>query len=106
MQHVITRLGLGNVTAVQSRAEDYAPGRSFDTVIARALASIPRILEMGSHLADENGVVLALKGRYPAEELEQTKLMPESWDVTAHEVSVPGLPQHARYMISLERRAE
>ena len=106
VQHVITRLGLGNVTAVQCRAEDYAPGRSFDTVIARALASIPRILEMGSHLAGENGVVLALKGKYPAEELEQTSLSHKSWSFTADEISVPGLSEHARHIISLERMAE
>jgi 16S rRNA (guanine527-N7)-methyltransferase len=106
VQHVVTRLALDNVKAVKSRAEDYAPGRSFDTVIARALATIPRILEMGAHLASENGVVLALKGKYPAEELEQTKLSHKSWNFTADEISVPGLSEHARHIISLERMAE
>lgn len=106
VQHMVARLGLGNVKAVKSRAEDYAPGRSFDTVIARALATIPRILEMGAHLTSENGVVLALKGKYPAEELEQTKLSHKSWEFTADKISVPGLSEHARHVISLERMAE
>ena len=46
VQHVIGVLEISNATAVRSRAEDYAPGRGFDTVIARALASIPRLIEL------------------------------------------------------------
>ena len=45
VQHVIGELEISNATAVRSRAENYAPGRGFDTVIARALASIPRLIE-------------------------------------------------------------
>ena len=41
VRHMAGMLGLGNVTAVKARAEDYAPGRRFDTVIARALADVP-----------------------------------------------------------------
>jgi len=51
VQHIVTKLGLGNVTAVKARSEDYAPDDQFDTVIARALATIPKIIEVGGHLA-------------------------------------------------------
>ena len=106
VKHMVTQLGLRNVDAVKSRAEDYAPGRSFDTVIARALAGIPRILQVGGHLLAENGVVLALKGKYPAEELDKIQSLPEPWAFTVDEINVPGLSQHARHVVSLERRVE
>ena len=103
VQHVVTKLGLENITPVKARAEDYAPDDAFDTVIARALATIPKIIELGGHLVGEKGVLLALKGRYPAAELEQTEQLPGDWAWKADEVSVPGLPQHSRHIISLTK---
>ncbi len=96
VQHVIGELDISNATAVRSRAENYAPGKCFDTVIARALASIPRLIELGGHLVAEKGVMLALKGRYPADELEE---MPDAWDYEVTEVTVPEL--EARHVVTL-----
>ena len=47
--HAAGLLGLGNVEAVKARTEDFAPGYRFDTVIARAVASLPRLLEIAAH---------------------------------------------------------
>ena len=71
VQHIIGELDIRNAVAVRSRAENYAPGKRFDTVTARALAPIPRLIELGGHLVAEKGVMLVLKGRYPADELEE-----------------------------------
>ena len=101
VQHVIGELDISNATAVRSRAENYAPGKRFDTVIARALASIPRLIELGGHLVAEKGVMLALKGRYPADELEE---MPDAWDYEVTEVTVPEL--EARHVVTLRRSEE
>ena len=101
VQHVIGELDISNATAVRSRAENYAPGKRFDTVIARALASIPRLIELGGHLVAEKGAMLALKGRYPADELEE---MPEAWDYEVTELTVPGL--EARHVVTLRRSNE
>ena len=101
VQHVIGELDISNATAVRSRAENYAPGKRFDTVIARALASIPRLIELGGHLVAEKGVMLALKGRYPADELEE---MPDAWDYEVTEVTVPEL--EARHVVTLRRSKE
>ena len=101
VQHVIGELDISNATAVRSRAENYAPGKRFDTVIARALASIPRLIELGGHLVAEKGVMLALKGRYPAAELEE---MPDAWDYEVTELTVPWL--EARHVISCKRSKE
>ena len=101
VQHVIGELDISNATAVRSRAENYAPGKRFDTVIARALASIPRLIELGGHLVAEKGVMLALKGRYPVDELEE---MPDAWDYEVTEVTVPEL--EARHVVTLRRSKE
>ena len=101
VQHVIGELDISNATAVRSRAENYAPGKRFDTVIARALASIPRLIELGGHLVAEKGVMPALKGRYPADELEE---MPDAWDYEVTEVTVPEL--EARHVVTLRRSKE
>ncbi len=101
VQHVIGELDISNATAVRSRAENYAPGKRFDTVIARALASIPRLIELGGHLVAEKGVMLALKGRYPADELAE---MPDAWDYEVTEVTVPEL--EVRHVVTLRRSKE
>ena len=65
-QHVAGLLGLDNVSVAKARGEDYAPGHGFDTVIARALAALPRLVEIAGRHVGEDGVFVALKGRYPA----------------------------------------
>ena len=102
VQHVIGELGLGNATAVNSRAEDYAPGKRFDTVVARALAPTPRLLEVTAHLVGEDGVLLALKGKDPAAELETIDVS-SGWQYDVTELTVPGLESHARHLVRLRR---
>ena len=100
VQHVAGLLGLDNVVAAQSRAEDYAPGHRFDTVIARAVASITRLLDIAGHHVGENGVFVALKGRYPAEELDE---IPREWEYEVKELVVPGLDKGSRHAVLLTR---
>ena len=102
VEHMIGELGLDNAKAVKARAEDYAPGNPFDTVIARALASLPQLVEWSAHLVGEDGQLLALKGRYPAEELEAITSLPE-WEYSVTTVDVPGLEAHERHVVRIER---
>ena len=99
VQHMIGELEISNATAVRSRAENYAPGKRFDTVIARALASLPQFLDLASHLLAVEGVMLAQKGRYPADEL---KNISNAWGYNVTKLVVPGLD--IRHVISLQRR--
>lgn len=101
VQHVARLLDLGNVTAVKARTEDYAPGNRFDTVIARAVAALPRLLEIAGHHVREDGVFVALKGRYPAEELEQ---MPDTWNYNVTEITVPGLDAGSRHAVLMRHK--
>ena len=98
VQHVIGELDISNAKAVRSRAENYAPGKRFDTVIARALASLPRVIELAGHLVAEQGLLLAQKGRYPADELDD---IPDAWVYAVTELTVPGL--RARHVVTLQR---
>ena len=101
VQHVAGLLGLDNVTAVKGRGEDYAPGHRFDTVIARALAALPRLVEIAGHHVREDGVFVALKGRYPADELEE---LPSPWCHEVVELDVPGLEKGSRHVVLLTHR--
>jgi 16S rRNA (guanine527-N7)-methyltransferase len=102
VEHAAGVLGLTNAEAVHGRAEDYAPGRRFDTVIARALASLSRLVEMAGHHVGEGGVLLALKGRYPAEELLEIEDQP--WQAEVLHLDVPGLDPGSRHAVLLRRQ--
>lgn len=103
IRHVIGEIGLSNAAAIKARSEDYAPAERFDTVIARALASIPRLLKLAGHLVREEGVLLALKGKHPVAELESIKKL-SGWNYVVTEVTVPGLESHARHVVCLRKQ--
>ena len=100
VQHAAGLLGLDNVEAVKGRGEDYAPGQRFDTVIARALAALRRLVEIAGHHVGEDGVFVALKGRYPAEELEE---LTAPWSHEVVQLVVPGLDAGSRHAVLLRR---
>src|SRR6185312_10910961 len=60
--HAARALGLGNVEAVHSRAEDMRPAEPFDTITARAFAGLPDLLESVYSLSRPGTRVLAMKG--------------------------------------------
>ena len=102
VRHVAMLLGLENVAAVKARAEDYAPGERFDTVIARAVAEMATLVNMAGHHVGEGGMFVALKGRYPADEINK---LPDPWEARVHLLSVPGLEQGSRHLVQMQRRA-
>lgn len=70
IRQALLELGLKNVTAVQSRVEEYQPEDKFDVVLSRAFASLQDMLFWCKHLPQENGHFLALKGQYPEQEIQ------------------------------------
>jgi 16S rRNA (guanine527-N7)-methyltransferase len=70
LMQVKHELGLKNVTPVQSRVEQYQPSVKLDGVLSRAFASLQDMVDWCSHLIDDSGKFIALKGVFPAEELE------------------------------------
>ncbi|HEX7373655.1 MAG TPA: 16S rRNA (guanine(527)-N(7))-methyltransferase RsmG [Steroidobacteraceae bacterium] len=96
-------LNLTNVEVVQSRAEAYQPAQRFDTVLARAVGPIADLVKYAGGLVAGGGRFLAMKGRYPEDEL--TKKF-NGWKVAAvHKLQVPGLDEE-RHLVELVRSHE
>lgn len=106
VQHIITELGITNARAVRARVEAYRPRKRFDTVIARALGTLSYLLESAGHLVADRGVMLALKGQYPHDELAQLSQTDHPvWDCDVTGLTVPGLTAHARHIVRCRRAA-
>ncbi len=90
-------LAPGNADVRQARVEDYRPDAGFDTVVCRAFAPLPRIVELAGHLRAADGVIVAQKGRYPEDELAG---LPTGWTADATPLAVPGLDK-ARHAVTL-----
>ncbi len=100
VSHAVRMLGLTNVEAVHARAEELLPDPPFDTVMARACAPLPELLEKVAHLAGPATRVLAMKGKRPDKEIEA---LPSTWQLLAvRPIIVPGLAE-SRCLITLTR---
>lgn len=98
VSHAVRTLGLMNVEPLQARAETLRPERPFDTVLARAFAPLPQLLETVAPLCGSETQVLAMKGKWPQSELDA---VPRSWRVAdSHTLTVPGMAE-ARCLIVL-----
>lgn len=67
--HVKTLLKLENVSVENRRVEEFQPAQKFNAVISRAFASLQDMTEGCTHLLENDGVFLAMKGIYPQDEL-------------------------------------
>jgi 16S rRNA (guanine527-N7)-methyltransferase len=68
LEEAVAELGLGNVEVVRSRAEDVTA--RYDVVTARAVAALDKLARWCMPLVKPGGVMLAMKGRSAAEEVE------------------------------------
>ena len=100
LREAVRQLKLGNVQVAESRIEAFRPGATFDAITARALATLPLILELGGHLPGPDGRLLAMKGVVPEDEIAA---LPPDWRVSAlHPLQVPGLPAE-RHLVEIVR---
>ncbi len=89
LRHIVRELSISNVEPVQQRLDRYRPDRTFDVIVSRALASLADFSHDALHLVAANTRILAMKGRYPHEEL---KGLPQEISVdTIEQLEVPGL---------------
>ncbi len=101
VSHAVKVLELQNVEVVHARAEDYKPAASAATVVSRALGSLSLYVAQAGALCASSGRLLAMKGRYPDEEIAA---LPPAWTVASVErLKVPGLDQE-RHLVILKRR--
>ena len=98
VSHAVRTLDLVNVEPLQARVETLRPERPFDTVLARAFAPLPQLLQAVAPLCGAETRVLAMKGKWPQAELDA---LPSAWRVVdSHTLTVPGLAE-ARCLIVL-----
>ncbi|AWN72770.1 16S rRNA (guanine(527)-N(7))-methyltransferase RsmG [Legionella anisa] len=71
LAEVKRQLNIKNVEIVQFRVENYHPTQGFDTVLSRAFSSLEQMIQWTQHLIVDNGIWLAMKGRYPDTELHE-----------------------------------
>jgi 16S rRNA (guanine527-N7)-methyltransferase len=71
LQQAAIELKLRNVTVACDRVETWLPPRKFDLVIARAFSDLAHFASVATRLCDEHGLIAAMKGIYPHEELAQ-----------------------------------
>ena len=89
LREAVRTLGLANARVAESRAESLDEPGAYDAITARALATLPLIIELGGHLLKPGGRLLAMKGTVPNDEIAG---LPAGWRVeTVHPLTVPGL---------------
>jgi 16S rRNA (guanine527-N7)-methyltransferase len=98
VERTAQRLRLTNVEVVHARAEQYRPLEPFDTVLARALASLADFVAYAGHLCAPAGRLVAMKGRRPDEEISA---LPKSFrSLAVHRLKLPGLDDE-RHIVEL-----
>ena len=100
VSHVAHALGLTNVEGLHARVESLRPEKPFDTIVTRAFAPLPEMLERVMPLCGPKTRVLAMKGKWPREEIAA---IPVGWRVVrSRDLIVPGLKE-SRCAIVLTR---
>ena len=94
-------LDLGNVSVANSRVEDYECPDQIDIVTSRAFAPLATMVKVASRVTGGSGMLLAMKGTYPAAEIDG---LPDGYSVTrATPLDVPGVAGE-RYLIEIPLR--
>jgi 16S rRNA (guanine527-N7)-methyltransferase len=100
VSHVAHALGLTNVEGLHARVESLQPEKPFDTIVTRAFSPLPEMLEKVGPLCGPGTNVLAMKGKWPREEIAA---IPVGWHVVrSRDLVIPGLKE-SRCAIVLTR---
>ncbi len=76
LNNLIEKLNLTDIKAYHIRAEDLIKkGKTFDIVTARAVASLPKLLNWTMPLVNDNGSFLVMKGNIEEELKESQKII-------------------------------
>ena len=94
LRQAIIELKLSNVDVHQGRAESWRPTKSFACVIARGYADLARLIADCRHLVRPEGVIAAMKGVLPREELAQVPAGVDCSDVRRLDVPMLDAERH------------
>ena len=89
LRQAVIELQLGNTEVACARVEDWNELHPFNTVVSRAFSDISEFIALAGRLCAKDGVVIAMKGVYPHEELKQ---LPQAFRLCGVvPLQVPGL---------------
>lgn len=102
IQQAVSELKLDNVSVVHKRVEQWQPNGQFAAIISRAFASLADFVTVSAAHLQDDGVLYAMKGRYPEQEIAD---LPAGWRlIRSHSLDVPGLDAE-RHLLELMRSA-
>ncbi|HET6435900.1 MAG TPA: 16S rRNA (guanine(527)-N(7))-methyltransferase RsmG [Xanthomonadaceae bacterium] len=102
LREAVRTLGLANAEVAESRIEALDRPGAFDAITARALATLPQILALGGHLLQADGLLLAMKGARPDDEIAA---LPPGWRLeSVQPLTVPGLAAE-RHLVTVAKTA-
>jgi len=99
VQQVAATLRLGNLGGIHSRVEQLH--ERYDVIASRAFATLPDFVSLSAAALADGGLWMAMKGRYPADEV--AALPPDVEMFHVEQLRVPGLDAE-RCLIWLRRR--
>lgn len=100
LRQAVADLALKNANVVCDRVESWAAPAEFGVIISRAFSDLGEFVSLTSGLLAPGGVLAAMKGFYPFEELER---LPAGFRVKEVRVlQVPGL-EADRHLVLIER---
>lgn len=89
LRQAAIELKLDNVEVVCERVESWAAAQPFNTVVSRAFSELSEFVARAGRLCAKDGVVIAMKGVYPHDELAQ---LPQNFRLRGVvPLKVPGL---------------
>lgn len=93
-------LNLGNISIENCRIEHYQSPRQIDMVMCRAFSSLEDTVAKTQQLLKKGSKLLAMKGRYPDQEIDQ---LPAGFEVTS--IAKSGIPgsDSQRHVIEISR---
>lgn len=101
-QQAKIELGLDNLHVHCGRIEQWQPEKKFDSAISRAFSDLADFVRLAEHVVGENGVLLAMKGVHPYDEIAH---VPSGWQVMAvTPLTVPEV-EGARHLVRLTRES-
>lgn len=98
LNQVLLELKISNVTIINARVEKYTDETCFDCIITRAFSSLQEFVDCTNHLVCKDGFWLAMKGKYPTEELAN---LTGEFSTMVYDLQVPGLNAE-RHLVKIQ----
>jgi 16S rRNA (guanine527-N7)-methyltransferase len=102
LTQAVGELRLANVTVVTERVESWHTATRFDAIVSRAFADLGEFVAAAGRLLAPRGVMAAMKGVHPYEEIER---LPQGFRVReVMRLAVPGIDAE-RHLVLVEAAA-